>query len=823
MSNRETLEVPRQLESHELHSWPGPVSQPAVSEPATRTLPQNPEVDREVFAENDHEISQLAPVDGGIAAWRLLGAAFVFETLLWGFPLSFGVFQDYYSRIPAFASSPYISVVGTIASGLGYIGAPFILPFIQKYQRWRRQMVWVGWPICIGGLVAGSFANTLGTLILTQGVAYGVGFLILYYPILMMVNEYWIARRGMAYGLLCGASGVSGAVMPFVVQALLSKYGYQTTLRAVAVSLAVLTGPLIPFLDGRLPPSAHVNAPKTNWSFFKSPPFWLYSISNLFQGFGYFFPSLYLPSFATSLDLGERSGPVLLAVMSVSQVTGQFAFGYLSDRKVPLDVLASTSTLVAAVTTVTMWRLADYFPVLIGYTILYGFFGAGFTAIWARMSTTVTDDATAGPIVFGLLNFGKGVGNVLAGPIGGLLVHNSSALQHSSAAESLNASSYYWVIIFTGCFSFPFHPSCPTVMRYSTLSTALLALMPLGALSATLPTKEASSREVIFEELQEGGVLFRAYAPDNVTDAPEQAPTLEKRGCNTGANFPSNDAIKLKNNLQNSNPDQLSNLPARSILEWSLGDAKICVFNKYFFDNTHIKRWEAGWVTGYIKDSCCGGNSQCRHQTKEMESSKSKGCPESRSSVGRDELNEIFQVDGAWGTAWEEPIWDTNGMVLVDAKQYAAFLEWQAGSHEGESANSSLEPKGKSSDICEKKENTDPTQLEKQESNIHSSQHDAEDHTRDSPSDDEAQVLCEEFESKMDRVGIPHEFRHILKHPEMSQLIDNDMNLFKVAKLVKFVDKKDDDMKFFKLSLLLEKIKEIEDEKRQKSSHNGRN
>ncbi|KAF5648648.1 hypothetical protein F52700_964 [Fusarium sp. NRRL 52700] len=148
-------------------------------------------------------------------------------------------------------------------------------------------------------------------------------------------------------------------------------------------------------------------------------------------------------------------------------------------------------------------------------------------------------------------------------------------------------------------------------MRPSTLSTALLALMPLGVLSAAVPAKEASTREVIFEEVQEGGVVFRAYAPDNATDTPEQAPVLEKRGCNSGANFASNDAIQLKNNLQNSNPDQLSYLPARSILEWSLGSAKICVFNKYFFDNTHIKRWEAGWVTGYIKDSCCGGNSQC--------------------------------------------------------------------------------------------------------------------------------------------------------------------------------------------------------------------
>ncbi|EWG55584.1 hypothetical protein FVEG_13566 [Fusarium verticillioides 7600] len=292
---------------------------------------------------------------------------------------------------------------------------------IQKYQQWQRQMIWVGWPICISGLVAGSFANTLETLILTQVVAYGVGFLILSYPMLVMVNEYWITRREMAYELLCGASGVSGTVMPFVVYALLSKYDYQTTPSAVAVGLAVLTGPLIPFLYGRLPPSAHVNTPKTNWSFFKSPLFWLYSISRLFQGFGYFFPSFYLSSFATSLDLIERSGPVLLAVTSASQVTGQFAFGYLSDRKIPLNVLASTSTLVAAVTTVTMWRLAESFPVPIGYATLYGFL----------------DDATAGPIVFGQLKFGKGVGNVLTGLISDPLVHNNSALHHLSAAESL--------------------------------------------------------------------------------------------------------------------------------------------------------------------------------------------------------------------------------------------------------------------------------------------------------------------------------------------------------------------------------------------------
>lgn len=273
-----------------------------------------------------------------------------------------------------------------------------------------------------------------------------------------MVNEYWIARRGMAYGILCGASGLSGCVMPFVLQALLVKYGYRTTLRAIAVGLTLLTGPLIPLLKGRLPQSDRALSPKINWTFFRSPLFWVYSVSNLFQGFGYFFPALYLPSYASSLGLSGRSGALLLALMSVFQVGGQFTFGSLSDHKVPLNVLACLSTIVAAVACLTLWRFATSLPVLIVFAIVYGFFGTGYTAMWGRMSTAITDDATAGPIVFCLLNFGKGIGNVLAGPIGGLLVSNSRS------AISPSLSAYRWVIVFSGVCMFA--SACTICLRY---------------------------------------------------------------------------------------------------------------------------------------------------------------------------------------------------------------------------------------------------------------------------------------------------------------------------------------------------------------------
>ncbi|ORY07784.1 major facilitator superfamily domain-containing protein [Clohesyomyces aquaticus] len=391
--------------------------------------------------------STLAPIDGGFAAWRLLLAAFVFEALLWGFPLSYGVFQEYYARIPAFKDNPYISIVGTSASGISYLGAPVIIPIIRRFPRYRKKMILVGWPLCIAGLVAGSFADELSTLILTQGIMYGTGFIIFYYPILSMVDEFWVRKRGMAYGLLCSASGVSGAVTPLVLQALLRRFGYRTTLKGVAVALVALTGPLIPLLKGRIQENPNAS-PRTDWSFLKKRLFWTYSMSNLFMGMGFFFPSLYLPSYASSIGLGITKGALLLALMSISQVAGQFIFGYLSDKKLSLNTLIVASALVAAVATLGAWGPARSLSPLIVFVLLYGFFGAGYTAMWARMASSVSEEPSASQAMFGLFNCGKGIGNVLAGPIGaGLLRWSSGDVGYDVGND---VGIYKSVVIFTG-------------------------------------------------------------------------------------------------------------------------------------------------------------------------------------------------------------------------------------------------------------------------------------------------------------------------------------------------------------------------------------
>ncbi|KEF61766.1 uncharacterized protein A1O9_03336 [Exophiala aquamarina CBS 119918] len=418
--------------------------------------------------EENTDVQELEPIDRGRAAWGMLLSAFIFESLLWGFPLSFGVFQNYYSQLPEYANQRYVSIIGTVASGISYMGAPIIIPFLKRTGRYRVYMIWVGWSICILGILASSFARTLGAVIFTQGVMYGVGFTVFYYPIIRMVNEFWVARRGMAYGLLCSASGLSGVFMPLTLEALLKRYGLAPTLRAVAVGLAVCTGPLIPLLRARTrrldgnpnaataAPSPVDNAggngdnsalpptPTTDWGFLRVPLFWIYSVSNLMQGLGYFFPALYLPSYATAMGLTATKGALLLSIMSVAQVLGQLSFGYLSDRRFSVNILTLTSTSVSAVAVLALWGLAQKFAMLCIFTVVYGFFAAGYTAMWARMGTNVASDGTAAFAAFGLFNFGKGMGNVLAGPI------SSGLLLNSVEPFKYGAGRYKAVILFAG-------------------------------------------------------------------------------------------------------------------------------------------------------------------------------------------------------------------------------------------------------------------------------------------------------------------------------------------------------------------------------------
>jgi MFS family permease len=86
--------------------------------------------------------------------------------------------------------------------GISYLGTPLIAPLTIKYPRYQRRFICGGWLTCILALIASSFATQVWHLIVSQGFLYGIGFLVTYYSVLSMLNEWFIKRRGLAYGIL---------------------------------------------------------------------------------------------------------------------------------------------------------------------------------------------------------------------------------------------------------------------------------------------------------------------------------------------------------------------------------------------------------------------------------------------------------------------------------------------------------------------------------------------------------------------------------------------------------------------------------------------
>ena len=165
----------------------------------------------------------LKPADGGKDAWLFLCAACMIEALVWGkypisryrflrvpmltctnagFPFSFGLFQEYYSTHGPFAHSNNIAVIGTLQSGVMYLTAPLTFGSMQKWPQIRRPGLICGLVCMCVSLGLSGFAQTITQLMVIQGVMYAIGGGLAYAPCILYMNEWFVRRRGLAFGVM---------------------------------------------------------------------------------------------------------------------------------------------------------------------------------------------------------------------------------------------------------------------------------------------------------------------------------------------------------------------------------------------------------------------------------------------------------------------------------------------------------------------------------------------------------------------------------------------------------------------------------------------
>ncbi|KAG4428073.1 hypothetical protein IFR05_016446 [Cadophora sp. M221] len=386
--------------------------------------------------------------DTGLRPWAFLVGASIIEGFMWGFMTSFGVFQRYYENHTAFQDESNIQVIGTLATGISYFGTPLVAWLTINHPHHRRKMMLGGWIICILALLASSFATNIWHLIITQGLLYGIGFLVVYYPVLSMLNEWFVLKRGRAYGILFGSASIYGLGIPFLIQWLLNQYGYSTTLRVFAVGMLVIVGPIIPLLRPRLP----VELQQAQQCFYIHPRdtqalwnviFSSFSFSNILQGLAFFLPGIYIPAYARDLGLTDSQGTLALSLMNLCQVFGQIILGRASDTY-DAHILMSVSTFSSAIVTLLLWGLGKRIQTLLAFAMLYGAFAGGYSVLYSRFTTSLSNDGSTILWLYSIFEFQRGVGNISSGLLARVLVGKAADLSAYGIAK------YERLVLFIG-------------------------------------------------------------------------------------------------------------------------------------------------------------------------------------------------------------------------------------------------------------------------------------------------------------------------------------------------------------------------------------
>src|SRR5699024_9366273 len=121
----------------------------------------------------------------------------------------------------------------------------------------------------------------------------------------------------------------------------------------------------------------------------------------------------------TGMGLSGSVGALILAVNNLACVVGQVAFGHLTDRKANIHVLVSATTFVAGVATLTLWGRGGWLATLLAFSAVYGACAGAYIVFWPKFGSLLSEDPQT---VYSLMAFGKGIGNVVTGPISAGLV-----------------------------------------------------------------------------------------------------------------------------------------------------------------------------------------------------------------------------------------------------------------------------------------------------------------------------------------------------------------------------------------------------------------
>ncbi|KAF9166584.1 hypothetical protein DFQ26_007505 [Actinomortierella ambigua] len=387
--------------------------------------------------------------------WVVVGASFFVQALVIGTVNNFGVYQDLYVK-DLYSSYPasQISLIGTLAIvGMDIFG-PLTGSFADHFGYQISALL--GTLIMVLSLLATSFAYELWHLFLTQGLLYGIGASLAFFPSLTLPSQWFKRRRGLATGITVGGGGIGGLILSPMIVALFGKIGYQWTVRTVALIHLVVLVPASALFRCRVESGkdrrrrmkreraalaeeerreqdrvAPLKKDKIlDFSVMRESKFMLLFCASFFMPLGYFVPFFYFPTYARLNGVNASTSSVLIGILNGSSAAGRVLMGLASDYIGDVNSLL-LSMIFSSISVFVFWILSKSLSVMVVFCIFYGFWSGSFVALVPSVSAHLCGIgrlASVTGIIYGGIAMGTLIGTPTAGAILDSLGHNTNYL-----------------------------------------------------------------------------------------------------------------------------------------------------------------------------------------------------------------------------------------------------------------------------------------------------------------------------------------------------------------------------------------------------------
>ncbi|KAF5343790.1 hypothetical protein D9757_014116 [Collybiopsis confluens] len=383
--------------------------------------------------EHSQPSSSKEVVEGGMKAYLTVFGAFLALFCTFGQMNAFGTFQAWYTthQLSALDAST-ISWIGSLQLWVFFFSGGPIGYMFDKYG--PRVLMLVGTVLYVLSIMMTSISKQYYQYILSQGVLFGLGVGLLFYPSLTSVSTHFVKYRATATGLAVAGSGLGGVVFPIMLQNLFVNVGFDWATRISGILCGVLCGISV-LLVTSTRPTGQTPQEFTGFKFLKDSTFMLLAMGGSLVALGCFIPYFYIVNYAQSLGISPHMAFIVLALMNAGGIFGRIVPAILSDSIGRFNLLAPCS-FIAGLLVLVCWTFADNLPTLIVFSVLYGFFSGSFIAVVTPCVAQISDMQEIGSrigLMYSIISFPALVG----GPIAGFIL-------------AFNHGSYNGMIVFAG-------------------------------------------------------------------------------------------------------------------------------------------------------------------------------------------------------------------------------------------------------------------------------------------------------------------------------------------------------------------------------------